>query len=251
MKVIVAIKRVIDYRVNIKVKTDNSGVDVNNVKMSIDPFCEIALEEAVRLKEQGIASEVIVVAIGSAKVQEQLRSALALGADSAILVECEQELTSLMVAKLLHAIVREEKPGLMLLGKQAIDSDNNQTGQMLAALLNCAQGTFASRVSIEADKSSLVVTRETDKGLQTLSLTLPAVITTDLRLNQPRYATLPNIMQARKKHLKTVSPEALGVVVRSTLQTLSVVPPHVRSAGVKVHSVTELVDKLKTEARVI
>ena len=249
MKVLVAIKRVVDYNVKVRVKADNTGVDLANVKMSMNPFCEIAVEEAVRLKEQGVASEVVVVTIGPASAQEQLRTALALGADRAILVEHAQEVTSLTVAKLLKSLVDKEQPQLMILGKQAIDSDNNQTGQMLAALGGYAQGTFASKLVVGAD--SIEVTREVDDGLQTVRLLLPAVVTTDLRLNEPRYASLPNIMKAKKKPLETLTPDALGVSVASTSQTLRVEAPATRSAGVKVKSVAELVEKLKNEAKVI
>ncbi|AIS18233.1 electron transfer flavoprotein subunit beta/FixA family protein [Pseudomonas rhizosphaerae] len=249
MKVLVAVKRVVDYNVKVRVKADNSGVDLANVKMSMNPFCEIAVEEAVRLKEKGIASEIVVVTIGPATAQEQLRTALALGADRAILVEHAEELNALAVAKLLKAVVDKEQPQLVILGKQAIDSDNNQTGQMLAALSGYAQGTFASKVEVAGDK--LNVTREVDDGLQTVGLTLPAIVTTDLRLNEPRYASLPNIMKAKKKPLESLTPEALGVSVTSTNTTLKVEAPATRSAGVKVKSVAELVEKLKNEAKVI
>jgi electron transfer flavoprotein beta subunit len=249
MKVLVAVKRVVDYNVKVRVKADNSGVDLANVKMSMNPFCEIAVEEAVRLKEKGVASEIVVVTVGPATAQEQLRTALALGADRAILIEHAEELTSLGVAKLLKAVVDKEQPQLVILGKQSIDSDNNQTGQMLAALSGYAQGTFASKVEINGDKVN--VTREVDDGLQTVALSLPAIVTTDLRLNEPRYASLPNIMKAKKKPLETVTPEALGVSVASTVKTLKVEAPAVRSAGIKVKSVAELVEKLKNEAKVI
>jgi electron transfer flavoprotein beta subunit len=249
MKVLVAVKRVVDYNVKVRVKADNSGVDLANVKMSMNPFCEIAVEEAVRLKEKGLASEIIVVSVGPTNAQEQLRTALALGADRAILVEHAEELTSLAVAKLLKALVDKEQPQLVILGKQAIDSDNNQTGQMLAALGGYAQGTFASKVEVNGD--SVHVTREVDDGLQTVALKLPAIVTTDLRLNEPRYASLPNIMKAKKKPLEILTPEALGVSVASTNKTLKVEAPAVRSAGIKVKSVAELVDKLKNEAKVI
>jgi len=249
MKVLVAVKRVVDYNVKVRVKADNSGVDLANVKMSMNPFCEIAVEEAVRLKEKGIASEIVVVTIGPATAQEQLRTALALGADRAILVEHTEELNALAVAKLLKAVVDKEQPQLVILGKQAIDSDNNQTGQMLAALSGYAQGTFASKVEVAGDK--LNVTREVDDGLQTVGLTLPAIVTTDLRLNEPRYASLPNIMKAKKKPLESFTPEALGVSLTSTNKTLKVEAPATRSAGVKVKSVAELVEKLKNEAKVI
>ena len=249
MKVLVAVKRVVDYNVKVRVKADNSGVDLANVKMSMNPFCEIAVEEAVRLKEQGKASEIVVVSVGPSTAQEQLRTALALGADRAILVEAADDLTSLAVARLLKAVVDKEQPQLVILGKQAIDSDNNQTGQMLAALSGYAQGTFASKVEIAGDKVN--VTREVDGGLQTVALNLPAIVTTDLRLNEPRYASLPNIMKAKKKPLDTVTPDALGVSTVSTVITLKVEAPATRSAGIKVKSVAELVEKLKNEAKVI
>ncbi|HGY2297670.1 TPA: electron transfer flavoprotein subunit beta/FixA family protein [Pseudomonas putida] len=249
MKVLVAIKRVVDYNVKVRVKADNSGVDLANVKMSMNPFCEIAVEEAVRLKEKGVVSEIVVVSVGPTAAQEQLRTALALGADRAILVEAVDELSSLAVAKALKAVVDKEQPQLVILGKQAIDSDNNQTGQMLAALTGYAQGTFASKVIVAGDK--LNVTREIDGGLQTVSLNLPAIVTTDLRLNEPRYASLPNIMKAKKKPLETVTPDALGVSLASTNKTLKVEAPAARSAGIKVKSVAELVEKLKNEAKVI
>ncbi|MFB8831410.1 electron transfer flavoprotein subunit beta/FixA family protein [Azotobacter sp. CWF10] len=249
MKVLVAVKRVVDYNVKVRVKADHSGVDLANVKMSMNPFCEIAVEEAVRLKERGIATEIVAVSVGPAQAQEQLRTALALGADRAILIETDEELGSLAVAKLLKAVVDKEQPQLVITGKQAIDSDNNQTGQMLAALTGYAQGTFASKVELEG--SQLKVTREIDGGLQTLELSLPAIVTTDLRLNEPRYASLPNIMKAKKKPLETVTPADLGVSVASTLKTLKVEAPAERQAGIKVGSVAELVEKLKNEAKVI
>lgn len=249
MKILVAVKRVVDYNVKVRVKPDHSGVELANVKMSMNPFCEIAVEEAIRLKEKGIATEVVAVSVGPTAAQEQLRSALALGVDRAILVEAEDNLSSLNVAKVLKAIVDKEQPQLILLGKQSIDTDNNQTGQMLAALGGYAQGTFASKVELVDDKLSL--TREIDGGLQTLSLTLPAVVTTDLRLNEPRYASLPNIMKAKKKPLETITLADLGVTPKVTLTTLKVEEPPVRKAGVKVSSVAELVDKLKNEAKVI
>jgi electron transfer flavoprotein beta subunit len=249
MKVLVSVKRVIDYNVKVRVKADNSGVDLANVKMSMNPFCEIAVEEAVRLKEQGIATEIVVVSIGTTNAQEQLRTALALGADRAVLVESAAELSSLAVAKLLNAVVTREQPQLVILGKQAIDSDNNQTGQMLAALTGYGQGTFASKVQVSGD--SVVVTREVDGGAQTVSLKLPAIVTTDLRLNEPRYASLPNIMKAKKKPLEVLKPEDLGVSTVSTVTTLKVEAPAARSAGINVKSVAELVDKLKNEAKVI
>ena len=248
MKVLVAVKRVVDYNVKVRVKADNSGVDLANVKMSMNPFCEIAVEEAVRLKEKGVASEIVVVTIGPATAQEQLRTALALGA-GAILVDSADELNSLAVAKLLKAVVDKEQPQLVIMGKQAIDSDNNQTGQMLGALTGFGQGTFASKVEVAGDKVN--VTREIDGGLQTVALSLPAIVTTDLRLNEPRYASLPNIMKAKKKPLETVTPGDLGVSTASTVKTLKVEAPATRSAGIKVKSVAELVEKLKNEAKVI
>lgn len=249
MKVMAAVKRVVDYNVKVRVKADGSGVDLANVKMALNPFCEIAVEEAVRLKEQGVATEVVVVTVGPTSAQEQLRTALALGADRAVLIESSEELSSLAVAKLLKAVADREQPQLVILGKQAIDSDNNQTGQMLAALSGYAQGTFASKVEVLNDK--LNVTREIDGGLQTVALSLPAIVTTDLRLNEPRYASLPNIMKAKKKPLETLTPEALGVSTASTNKLLKVEAPAARSAGIKVKSVAELVEKLKNEAKVI
>ena len=249
MKVLVAIKRVVDYNVKVRVKADNSGVDLANVKMSMNPFCEIAVEEAVRLKEKGVASEIVVVSIGPTAAQEQLRTALALGADRAVLVESSEELNSLAVAKLLKAVVDKEQPQLVILGKQAIDSDNNQTGQMLGALTGFAQGTFASKVEVSGDKVN--VEREIDGGAQTVALNLPAIVTTDLRLNEPRYASLPNIMKAKKKPLDAMSPADLGVELAPRLSTLKVEAPASRQAGVKVADVAELVDKLKNEAKVI
>ena len=249
MKVLVAVKRVVDYNVKVRVKADNTGVDLANVKMSMNPFCEIGVEEAIRLKEKGIATEVVAVSIGPTAAQEQLRTALALGADRAILVETAEELSSLAVAKLLKAVVDQEQPQLVMLGKQAIDSDNNQTGQMLGALTGYAQGTFASKVEVSGDKVN--VTREIDGGLQTVTLNLPAIVTTDLRLNEPRYASLPNIMKAKKKPLEVITPESLGVSTESTVTTLKVEAPATRSAGIKVKSVAELVEKLKNEAKVI
>ena len=249
MKVLVAVKRVIDYNVKIRVKADHSDVDLTNVKMAMNPFCEIAVEEAVRLKEKGVATEVVAVTVGPKAAQEQLRTALALGADRAIHIETDERAESLAVAKLLAKVVDEEQPGLVILGKQAIDTDNNQTGQMLAALTNLPQGTFASEVAVDGDKVN--VTREIDGGLQTVALTLPAIVTTDLRLNEPRYAKLPDIMKAKKKPLETLKPEDLGVSTASTVSTLKVEAPAARSAGIKVKSVDELVDKLKNEAKVI
>jgi electron transfer flavoprotein beta subunit len=249
MKILVAVKRVIDYNVKVRVKADKTDVDLSNVKMAMNPFCEIAVEEAVRLKEKGIADEIVVVSIGSKACQEQIRTALALGADRGIQIETQESPDSLSVAKLLAKVVEEEQPGLVILGKQAIDSDNNQTGQMLAALLDRPQATFASEVVVDGDK--VKVTREIDGGLQTIELDLPAVITTDLRLNEPRYASLPNIMKAKKKPLDVKTAEELGVVVKSGITLLGVEPPAERQAGIKVSSVAELVDKLKNEAKVV
>jgi electron transfer flavoprotein beta subunit len=249
MKILVAVKRVVDYNVKIRIKPDNSDVDLANTKMSINPFCEIAVEEAIRIKEQGKADEIIVVSMGSAKSEEQLRYAMALGADRGILVETEQSLSSLHAAKLLKVIADKEKPDLIILGKQSIDSDNNQTGQMLAALLQCAQGTFASKLMI--DNKTLSVTREIDGGLQTLSLTLPAVITTDLRLNEPRYAKLPDIMKAKKKPLEKIPASSLVADLTHQVTIKKVEPPPTRTAGIMVASVEELIDKLKNEAKVL
>ena len=249
MKVLVAVKRVVDYNVKVRVKADETGVDLANVKMSMNPFCEIAVEEAVRLKEKGVASEIVVVTIGPKEAQEQLRTALALGADRAILVETAEEVGSLGVAKVLKAVVEKEQPGLVILGKQSIDSDNNQTGQMLGALTGMPQGTFASKVEVAGDKVN--VTREIDGGLQTVALNLPAIVTTDLRLNEPRYASLPNIMKAKKKPLDVQTVDALGVALTSTVKTVKVTPPPTRQAGIKVKTVAELVEKLKNEAKVI
>ena len=249
MKVLVPVKRVVDYNVKVRVKSDGTGVDIANVKMSMNPFDEIAVEEATRLKEKGAVSEVIAVSCGVAQCQETLRTAMAIGADRAILVETAEELQPLAVAKLLKALVEKEQPQLVILGKQAIDDDCNQTGQMLAALLGWPQATFASKVEVEGGQAK--VTREVDGGLETLALTLPAIITTDLRLNEPRYVTLPNIMKAKKKPLDRVLPEELGVDVKPRLKTLKVSEPPKRSAGVKVADVAALVDKLKNEAKVI
>ncbi len=249
MKILVSVKRVIDYNVRARVKADGSGVDLANVKMAMNPFDEIAVEEAVRLKEAGKAAEVVAVSLGETKCQEQLRTALALGADRAIHVETTVELQPLAVAKLLRAVVAREMPRLVILGKQAIDDDANQTGQMLAALLDWPQATFASRVTLAAD--TVEVMREIDGGLETLALTLPAVITTDLRLNEPRYATLPNIMKAKKKPLDVLTPADLGVDPAPRLMTLEVEEPPPRQAGIRVGSVAELVDKLRNEAKVI
>jgi len=249
MKVLVPVKRVVDYNVKVRVKSDGTGVDIANVKMSMNPFDEIAVEEATRLKEKGVVTEVIAVSCGVAQCQETLRTAMAIGADRALLVETTEELQPLAVAKLLKALVEKEQPQLVILGKQAIDDDCNQTGQMLAALLGWPQATFASKVEVEGGTAK--VTREVDGGLETLSLTLPAIITTDLRLNEPRYVTLPNIMKAKKKQLDTVKPEDLGVDVKPRIKTLKVSEPPKRSAGIKVADVAALVDKLKNEAKVI
>lgn len=250
MKVLVAVKRVVDYNVRIRVKPDQSGVELANIKMAMNPFDEIALEEAVRLKEAGIAAEVVAVSCGAAVCQEQLRTALALGADRAILVETgDVDLQPLAVAKLLKAVSEREQPGLVILGKQAIDDDANQTGQMIAALLGWPQATFASKVVIADGRAE--VTREIDGGLETLSVRLPAVVTADLRLNEPRYATLPNIMKAKKKPIETLSPAELGVDIAPRLTSLKVVEPPQRHAGVKVADVAELVAKLRDEARVL
>jgi len=249
MKVIVPVKRVVDYNVKVRVKSDGSGVDIANVKMSMNPFDEIAVEEAVRLKEKGVVTEVIAVSCGVTQCQETLRTAMAIGADRAILVETTEELQPLAVAKLLRRWSDKEQPGLIILGKQAIDDDCNQTGQMLAALAGLPQATFASKVEVADGKA--IVTREVDGGLETLSVTLPAVITTDLRLNEPRYVTLPNIMKAKKKTLDIVKPEDLGVDVSPRIKTLKVSEPPKRGAGIKVADVAALVDKLKNEAKVI
>ncbi|MGE5477587.1 MAG: electron transfer flavoprotein subunit beta/FixA family protein [Bacteroidales bacterium] len=249
MKVLVAVKRVIDYNVKIRVKADNSGVETANVKFSMNPFDEIAVEEAVRLKEAGKASEIVVVSIGPAAAQETLRTALAMGADRGVLVSTDDEIQPLAVAKLLKAVVDKEQPQLVILGKQAIDDDSNQTGQMLAALLGWAQGTFASKVVI--NDGSTEVTREVDGGLETVSLKLPAIVTTDLRLNEPRYASLPNIMKAKKKPIDTLAPADLGVDTAPRLVTLKVEEPPKRKAGIKVADIAALVDKLKNEAKVI
>jgi electron transfer flavoprotein beta subunit len=249
MKILVAVKRVVDYNVKIRVKSDQSGVDTANVKMSMNPFDEIAVEEAIRLKEAGIASEIVVFSAGSQQCQETLRTALAIGADRAILVETDVDLQPLAVAKLLQAVCAKEQPQLIILGKQAIDDDSNQTGQMLAALMDLPQATFASKVALV--DGILRVTREVDGGLETISMALPAVITTDLRLNEPRYVTLPNIMKAKKKELEIIKPEALGVDVTPHLKTIKVEEPPKRTAGILVADVAALVDKLKNEAKVI
>jgi electron transfer flavoprotein beta subunit len=249
MKILVPVKRVVDYNVKVRVKPDGSAVDIANVKMSMNPFDEIAVEEAVRLREAGVATEVIAVSCGVTQCQETLRSALAIGADRAILVESTEELQPLAVAKILKALVDKEQPQLIILGKQAIDDDSNQTGQMLAALAGLPQATFASKVTVAGGKAT--VSREVDGGSETLSLTLPAVVTTDLRLNVPRYVTLPNIMKAKKKPMETLKPADLGVDVTPRLKTLKVAEPPQRSAGVKVPDVKTLVEKLKTEAKVL
>ena len=249
MKVLVPVKRVVDYNVKVRVKSDGSGVDIANVKMSMNPFDEIALEEATRLKEAGKVTEVVAVSVGVAQCQETLRTGMAIGADRGILVETAGDTEPLAVAKIMKALADKEQPQLIILGKQAIDDDSNQTGQMLAALLGWPQATFASKVVLEDGK--VTVTREVDGGLETVALTLPAIVTTDLRLNEPRYVTLPNIMKAKKKPLETIKPEDLGVDVAPRLKTLKVVEPAKRSAGIKVPDVATLVQKLRTEAKVI
>jgi electron transfer flavoprotein beta subunit len=249
MKILVAVKRVVDFNVKVRVKADGSGVDTANVKMSMNPFDEIAVEEALRLKEKGAATEVVVVSIGPQQAAETIRTGLAMGADRGILVKTDGVIEPLAVAKILKGVVDEEKPGLVILGKQAIDDDANQTGQMLAALLDWPQGTFASRL-VPAD-GKLSVTREVDSGLETVQLNLPAVITTDLRLNEPRYASLPNIMKAKKKPIEQLTPQGLGVDPTPRLKILKVVEPPKRKSGIKVKTVAELVDKLKNEAKVI
>lgn len=249
MKILVAVKRTIDAYVKVRVKSDNTGVDLTNAKMAMNPFCEIAVEEAVRLKEKGLATEVVAVSVGSDKVQEQLRSAMALGADRSIHVQAAEDLESINIAKLLRAVVAKEQPALILLGKQAIDSDNNQVGQMLAALCDLPQATFASKVELKDGR--VEVSREVDGGEQTLSLSLPAIVTSDLRLNEPRYAKLPDIMKAKKKPVDVVTPEQLGVTLKQHLSVVSITEPPPRKAGVKVQSVAELVSKLKDEAKVL
>ncbi len=249
MKVLVAVKRVVDYNVKIRVKADKTGVDLANVKMSMNPFDEIAVEEGLRLREAGVATEVVAMSVGPQAAQETLRTALAMGADRGILVKTDETVEPLGVAKLMKAVVEEEKPDLIIVGKQAIDDDSNQTGQMLAALLGWSQGTFASEVNL--DGGTAKVTREVDGGLQTIELKMPAVVTTDLRLNEPRYASLPNIMKAKKKPIDEKTPEDLGVDISPRLKTLKVEEPAKREAGVRVESVAELVDKLKNEAGVI
>jgi electron transfer flavoprotein beta subunit len=257
MKVLVAVKRVIDYNVKIRVKADNTGVETANVKMSMNPFDEIAVEEAIRMKEKGAVTEIIAFSAGPAQCQETIRTALAMGADRGILVQTDAELQPLAVAKLMKAVVDKEQPGLVIVGKQAIDDDSNQTGQMLAALLGWSQGTFANKLNV-ADGSKVAigdgtvdVTREVDGGLQTVTLTMPAVVTTDLRLNEPRYASLPNIMKAKKKPIEVLAPDALGVDITPRIKTLKVEEPPKRKAGIKVKTVAELIDKLKNEAGVI
>jgi len=249
MKVLVPVKRVVDYNVKVRVKPDNSGVDLANVKMSVNPFCEIAIEEAVRMKEAGTASEVVAVSVGVSACQEQLRTCLALGADRAVLIETDEEVQPLGIARALQALQERESADIVIFGKQSIDGDNSQTGQMFAALTGMPQGTFASEVTIEDGKAEVV--REIDGGLQTVKISLPAVITTDLRLNEPRYASLPNIMKAKKKPMDVLTPDELGVDVAPTVQTQKVEPPAEREAGIKVETVEELVDKLKNEAKVI
>ncbi|MEH6550879.1 MAG: electron transfer flavoprotein subunit beta/FixA family protein [Pseudomonadales bacterium] len=249
MKVLVAIKRVVDYNVKVRPKSDHSGADLANVKMAINPFCEIAVEEAVRLKEAGIATEIVAVSIGPKACQEQIRTALALGADRGIQIDTDVEVQPLAIAKLLKAVVDKEQPGLVILGKQSIDGDNNQTGQMLGALTGMSQGTFASVIAVDGDK--VKVTREVDSGLQTVELTIPAIVTSDLRLNEPRYASLPNIMKAKKKPMDVFTAEELGIDPTPRVSTIKVEPPAERQAGIKVESVEQLVDKLKNEAKVI
>ncbi|XP_009597539.1 electron transfer flavoprotein subunit beta, mitochondrial-like [Nicotiana tabacum] len=251
MKIMVAIKRVVDYAVKIRVKPDKSGVETKNVKMSMNPFCEIALEEALRIKQSGLASEVVAVSIGPVQFSETLRTGLAMGADRAIHVEAPENIYPLTIAKILKALVDVEKPGLLLLGKQAIDNDQNQTGQMVAGLLRWPQGTFASKVVLDKEKQVATVDREVDGGIETLCLDLPAVITTDLRLNQPRYATLPNIMKAKSKPIKKFTPQDLNVEIKSDFEVVEVTEPPKRKAGLILSSVDELIDKLKIEARVI
>jgi len=249
MKLLVTVKRVVDFNVKVRVKDDHSGIETANVKMSMNPFCEIAVEEAIRLKEKGIASEIVAVSIGPSQCQETLRTALALGADRAILVKTDDEVQPLAVAKLLKEVAAKESPEMIIMGKQSIDGDNNQSGQMLGALLDWPQGTFASEVEVADGK--VAVTREVDGGLETVSLNMPAIVTTDLRLNEPRFASLPNIMKAKRKPLEEMTPEDLGVDIAPRVSTLKVEPPAAREAGIKVESVEELVEKLKNEAKVI
>lgn len=252
MKILVAVKRVVDYAVKVRVKPDKSGVETSNVKMSMNPFCEIALEEALRIRESGAASEVVAVSVGPAQCADTLRTALAMGADRAVHVDAgPAQVYPLAVAKILRSLVEAEKPGLLILGKQAIDDDCNQTGQMVAGLLKWPQGTFASKVVLDKEKQVATVEREVDGGLETLCLDLPAVITTDLRLNQPRYATLPNIMKAKSKVIRKMTPEELNVEIKSDLEVVQVTEPPKRKAGIMVSSVDELIDKLKNEARVL
>jgi electron transfer flavoprotein beta subunit len=249
MKILIAVKRVADYNVKVRAKSDQTGPDLANVKMAINPFCEIAVEEAVRMKESGVASEIIAVSVGPQAAQEQIRTALALGADRGILVQTDTDLEPLAVAKCFKAICDNEKPDMVLLGKQAIDGDNNQTGQMIAALTGWSQATFASEITIDGGDATVV--REVDAGLQTVKLKLPAIVTADLRLNEPRYASLPNIMKAKKKTIDTTTPEELGVDASPRVTLLKAAPPAERQAGVKVEDVAELIDKLKNEAKVI
>ena len=249
MKIIVPIKRVVDYNVKIRVKSDHSGVELDNVKMSMNPFDEIAVEEAIRLKEASIAEEIVALSIGPQQAQETIRTALAMGADRGILIKSDDSVTPLNVAKIIKAIAEKENPNLIILGKQAIDDDSNQTGQMLSALLGWSQGTFASEVKLEND--NLLVTREIDGGLQTLKLTMPSIITTDLRLNEPRYASLPNIMKAKKKEIAEINPEDLNISIEKNIEVVKVSEPSQREAGVKVETIDELLDKLKNEAGVI
>ena len=249
MKILVPIKRVVDYHVKIKVKSDNSGVDLENVKMSMNPFDEIAVEEAVRLKEKKICNEITTISIGSAKSEETLRTALAVGADNGILVETEEDIQPLEVAKILKEVIKKNSPDLVLMGKQAIDDDSNQTGQMLSALLGWPQGTFASKLEINGKKIN--VTREIDGGLETLSMELPAIVTTDLRLNEPRYASLPNIMKAKQKPIEKISPSDLNIEIKQRLKTLKVTEPPKKESGIKIDSVQELISKLHNEEKVI
>lgn len=249
MKVLVAVKRVVDANVNVVVKNDGTGIELTNTKMAVNPFCEIGVEEAIRLQEAGVAEEVVAVTVGSAKTQEQLKVCLALGADRGIVIETEEDVEPLEVAKLIKAVYEREQPGIVIFGKQSIDGDNGQTGQMFAALTGLPQATFASNLEVNGDKAE--VTREVDGGLQTISVSIPMVLTTDLRLNTPRFASLPNIMKARSKPIETVSPEDLGVAINRHTETLDVSRPPSRVAGVKVESVEELVDKLRNEAKVI
>lgn len=249
MKALVAVKRVVDHNVKVRIKSDGSGIDIDNVKMSMNPFDEIAVEEAVRLKEKGIVSEVIAVSCGNSQNQEILRTAMAIGADRGILIESNAELQPLAIAKILNIVIQKENPEIIFFGKQAIDSDNNQTGQMLAAIADLPQATYASKIELKDGK--LEVTREVDGGLETISITIPAVITTDLRLNEPRYVTLPNIMKAKKKPLETIAASDLGVDINPRLKTIKVMEPAKRSAGIRVADVAMLVEKLKNEAKVI